>query len=611
MKQLWYRQIKKGVTLFSVLVLSSTLLLADFENVDCIKDQKVLGISTVECKVLEKLWESTDGKEWQENKGWDSVTKVNSWEGISVENGKISTLLLYSNKIKGKIPSELGELDALKRLSFFNNNLFGSIPSSLGKLTKLEYLDLGSNNFSANIPASLALLSNLKELYLNNNQLSGNIPNTLGDLVNLHVLKLYDNNLSGAIPLTLGSLSNLDTLSLAENNLTGVIPSELGVLSKLSFLDLKSNQLSGEIPAQLGNIESLTGLYMQHNRLTGVIPSELGSLLNLTDLDLSDNKLKGELPVSLGQLSILTYLNISSNKLSGDIPLEILDLSRLNYLNLEENYFLSESIEAIGSKSSYIPECIISSQKNEVNSSLQNILPLTTTKEDVKTIDIKVLSEEEIAMLEMATLKIVGTDRAGDSLFVENEGKWKIEEDSIIFTPIEDFKGTPTPISYTIKNGDGVELSAVKIFVKRNKTKALTINLLENIESNRELYSVDILVSEDFMSKHPESLLSKNRKELTVDSEGVWRVESNGTVVFTPEENFTGNPTSIEYLLLKNSGDKSAVGIIDMNHKPIIDEDIEYANTVDLFGINGLLLMILLGGLYGVFYIRELENKKL
>jgi len=610
MKQLLHKQIRKGVAFFSVLVLSSSFVLADFKNVDCIKDQKVLGISTAECKVLEKLWERTSGKNWQVNQGWDTLTDVNTWEGVLVENEKISSLLLYSDNVIGEIPEELGELSALKRLSFANNMLSGNIPSSLGQLTQLEYLDLSNNQLSGEIPTSLGSLIYLKELYLNNNQLSGNIPDSLGDLKSLRVLKMYKNNLSGNIPLTLGALSNLDTLSLAENNLTGTIPSALGALAKLNFLDLKSNKLSGEIPAQLGNLEGLTGLYLQHNHLTGAIPSELGSLLSLTDLDLADNKLSGALPSTLGDLSILTYLNVSNNKLEGDIPVEFLNLSRLNYLNLEENQFLPSNLDAISSELSYIPDCKVSSQKNLNEPLATEATSTNSIQEDkeVQAIKIKVLSEEEVAMLEMATLQIVGTKEAGDSLLVENEGEWSIADDNIIFTALENFNGVPTAISYTIKNAEGVVLAPVEISIKRNKTEAFAINLLEN--KNSKLYSVDILLSEDFMDAHPNYELSEDKKELFVDTQGVWKVESNGTVTFTAEEGFMGKPTNIEYLILKDSGDKSAIGIIDINNK-LMEEDMEYANSVDLFGIKGLLLMMLFGGLYGVFYIREIENKKI
>jgi len=608
MKQLLDKQVKRGVILFTSLVLSSSFALADFENVDCTKNQKALGISTAECLVIEKLWESTGGKDWLEHHNWDSIEKVATWEGITVENGHISSLLLYSNNLKGAIPVELGKLSSLKKLSLSNNSLSGKVPESLGGLSELLYLDLGNNNLNGAIPSTLGSLSYLTELYLNNNKFSGNIPDSLGDLESLNVLKIYENNLSGSIPLTFGALSNLDILSLAENSLTGTIPSELGELRKLSYLDLKSNKLSGSIPARLGNLESLTGLYLQKNILTGDIPFQLGNLSNLTDLDLSDNKLSGSIPSTLGNLSNLTYLNVANNQLSEDIPSELLNLTRMNYLNIEENRFVFSNIEALYSEFLDIPEFILSPEliadKNVSN--IDNDL----VEESTSTI-INVLSEDEIATLEMATLKIVGTEQAGDSLIVENEGTWSIQDDKIIFTPLESFRATPKSIAYTIENSDGVESNPIEIAVKKNKTEAFTINILENEKRDLEVYSVEISLPASFLEKHPEAILSGERKKLTVESEGVWEVENNGTVTFTPEEGFMGEPTNIEYLVFANSGDKSVVGSIDMKHKLNIDEEENETNSVPLFGLKGLLIVILFGGLFGVFYMREIENKKL
>jgi Leucine-rich repeat (LRR) protein len=617
MEQLLHKQITKGMSLFITLVFSSSFALADFKNVDCIKDQKVLGISTVECQVLEKLWDTTGGKDWYENQGWDTLTNASKWDGIVLESGKISSLLLYSNNLKGKIPSELGELSALKRLSLSNNTLFGEISPSIGQLSKLEYLELSNNNIGGTIPSSLGTLSALTELYLDNNQFSGKIPDSLGDLENLQVLKIYANNLSGNIPFTFGALSNLDSLSLAENNLTGAIPQELGELSKLVYLDLKSNKLSGTIPPQLGNLESLTGLYLQNNRLTGNIPSQLGNLSALTDLDLSTNELKGNIPSSLGSLSALTYLNVANNQLSGDIPLEFLNLTILNYLNLEENKFVFSNIESIHSELLYIPNYIFSFPENENNNSLSEVKHIETElhiendnleekrksiKVKTESISIKVLSEDEVAMLNMETLKIVGTVEAGDALVIENEGTWSIEDDKIVFTPFVSFKGMPKSIFYTIKNGDGVESNPIEVSLKRNETESLTINVLENEKRDTELYNVEISLSEDFNDKHPEAILSQNRKKLIVDSQGVWNVENNGTVTFSPEEGFVSNPSNIDYLVFSKNGDKFAVGKIDMN------ANLNRTNSVALFGIKGLLLMMLFGGLFGMFYMRESEK---
>ncbi|CAN0383216.1 unnamed protein product [Ascophyllum nodosum] len=103
---------------------------------------------------------------------------------------------------------------------------------------------MGDNKLSGAIPSELGELSALKTLLLHRNQLSGAIPSELGGLSALKELDLYGNQLSGAIPSELGGLSALKTLVLHRNQLSGAIPLELGGLDALDVLDLSRNQLS-------------------------------------------------------------------------------------------------------------------------------------------------------------------------------------------------------------------------------------------------------------------------------------------------------------------------------------------------------------------------------
>ena len=291
----------------------------------------------------------------------------------------------------------------------------------------------------------------------------------------------------------------------------------------------------------------------------------------------------------------------------------------MDYLNLEGNRFVFSNIEDIYSELVYIPTLILSPEvlldKNssiavEDKISTDTFVATKSLVEEVKPTTITILSEDELALLEVATLQIVGTEEAGDSLVVENEGEWSIEDDKIIFTPLIAFKGTPKSIFYTIKDNNGVVSNPIEISIKKNKTEALTINLLEQKNGDVEGYSVSILLPESFKDKYPEYILSEDRKKLTLEKQGVWQIEDNGTATFTPEEGFNGEPDDIEYLVLSKSGDKSAVGMIDIKYKLTSEENMNTTDNVGLFGIKELLLMLLFGGLLGMFYIGELENKK-
>ena len=178
--------------------------------------------------VLMELYNATDGANWVDNTNWGSDAPLDQWYGVEAdENGRVTFLVLEENRLTGPVPSSLGNLTSLVRLSFWNNELSGPIPPSLGSLTNLELLHLGANELSGPIPPSLGSLTNLVDLRLPDNELSGPIPPSLGGLMNLEYLNLNVNELSGPIPPSLGSLTNLEGLWLLGNRLTRSIPAAL------------------------------------------------------------------------------------------------------------------------------------------------------------------------------------------------------------------------------------------------------------------------------------------------------------------------------------------------------------------------------------------------
>ena len=237
-------------------------------------------------EALVQLYNALDGENWNNNANWLTERPIRQWHGVTNDaSGRVTRLLLDSNRLAGEIPKELGSLSNLKRLEFGNNQLTGEIPSELGNLSALETLLLGSDSsyaggLSGSIPKELGNLSNLEALNLRFNQLTGEIPAELGNLTSLETLLLGYNRLSGEIPAELGGLSNLTSLEIVYNGLTGEIPAELGNLSNLTRLLLGHNQLSGEIPKELGNLSNLKGLSLESNKLTGCIPAALGGASN-------------------------------------------------------------------------------------------------------------------------------------------------------------------------------------------------------------------------------------------------------------------------------------------------------------------------------------------
>lgn len=219
-------------------------------DINC-SDINVTGISQAECMVLEELYNSTVGNNWNNNTNW-GIGLANSWEGITVTSGKVSSINLGSN------------------------NLVGTIPASLGTLSSLTYLKLNKNLLKGTLPKELGNLSNLETLYLDYNQIEGSIPKEFG------------------------ALSNLKSFALHHNRLSGEIPKELAQLSSVEYFDLGGNFLTGSIPKEIGNLRDVKGIYFYSNKLSGVLPTELTNITFTPDggyaFNLSGNNFTGAIP---------------------------------------------------------------------------------------------------------------------------------------------------------------------------------------------------------------------------------------------------------------------------------------------------------------------------
>ena len=270
---------------------------------------------------------------------WSSTTDIRSWRGITVTGTppRVTAVNCRRLRLKGTVPTQLGNLSNLAELNLAANDLKGPIPPQLGNLSSLEQLHLNDNQLSGQIPPQLGNLTSLLNLWIYANELSGPIPPQLGELPKLDALRLYSNQLSGPIPPQLANLPDLMWLDLSDNKLSGPIPPQLANLPNLVSLKLSSNELRGQIPTQLGDLPNLAELNLHSNELSGPIPAELANLSNLITLWLANNELSGPIPAWLGDLSDLYHLGLSNNDLSGPIPPQLEHLSNLRILRLANN----------------------------------------------------------------------------------------------------------------------------------------------------------------------------------------------------------------------------------------------------------------------------------
>ncbi|BAT84204.1 hypothetical protein VIGAN_04150600 [Vigna angularis var. angularis] len=87
----------------------------------------------------------------------------------------MSAIDLSHNKLKGNIPSELGNLESIQSLHLSNNDFTGKIPTTFSKLRQTESLDLSFNKLSGQIPSQLSELTFLSSFNVSYNNLSGAI----------------------------------------------------------------------------------------------------------------------------------------------------------------------------------------------------------------------------------------------------------------------------------------------------------------------------------------------------------------------------------------------------------------------------------------------------
>ncbi|KAM7265055.1 hypothetical protein ACFE04_002738 [Oxalis oulophora] len=229
-----------------------------------------------------------------------------SWTGIKCVNGQVIAIQLPSKVLGGKLSQSIGNLQALRKISFHDNLITGSIPNSIGLLPNLRGLYLFNNRLSGSIPFTFANLLMIQNIDLSNNFISGVIPPNLANSTRLFRLNVSYNLLNGTIPVTLTRSISLTILDLQNNTLSGSIPDSWGSENGLNethmmqVLKLDNNHLSGSIPISLSKLGMLQEVSISRNLITGTIPEQIG-IANLTSFDVSHNNLSGTVPASLNK----------------------------------------------------------------------------------------------------------------------------------------------------------------------------------------------------------------------------------------------------------------------------------------------------------------------
>ncbi|KAL4354249.1 hypothetical protein GQ457_06G043400 [Hibiscus cannabinus] len=155
---------------------------------------------------------------------------------------RLSVVELSFNQLTGPIPASFFTSMTLKSLNLSRNHLSGSIPLQGSRVSELlvmssypqmESLDLSYNILTGGLPSEIGNIAALKLLNLADNDLSGQLPSELSKLSNLEYLDLSGNNFKGKIPDRLST--SLHGFNVSYNDLSGPIPENLRSFPRSSF----------------------------------------------------------------------------------------------------------------------------------------------------------------------------------------------------------------------------------------------------------------------------------------------------------------------------------------------------------------------------------------
>jgi len=181
------------------------------------KSRKATPVNLDDVRSTLAIFDNTDGEHWKSRAGWRSILPVNQWFGILIFESRVVELCLGLNALKGPVPSEIGKLAALKKLTLNENSLTGPIPQTICNLMELEYLDISYNNLSGALTPGFFNLPKLRFVYLQRNLLSGWVPSSASSSTSLEILCLEHNYFDGEPPSGWGAALNLKELHLHGN----------------------------------------------------------------------------------------------------------------------------------------------------------------------------------------------------------------------------------------------------------------------------------------------------------------------------------------------------------------------------------------------------------
>ncbi len=266
------------------------------------------GVNPTDCYAMVSILNGFTNGHYQLNNWGNFNLPISEWEGVEVVGNNVFRLNLREQNLTGEVSPEIGNFMNLTDLDFSHNYITGDLPGEIWNLDKLRVLAFGFNeNLSWVIPSEISNLNLLKRLEVQKTDLTGTIPSELTSLSDLETLVLSFGNLTGYLPTDIGNLSKLRNIWISSNQLQGPIPASFWDLSDLETVNLGNNNLVSILSPLIENLSNIREFQVHNNNLSGVIPDTIENLSNLEVLGLSRNNFVNYIPESISNLNLDSF----------------------------------------------------------------------------------------------------------------------------------------------------------------------------------------------------------------------------------------------------------------------------------------------------------------
>lgn|GEM_PF-2812569 len=311
-------------------LLASLHICRNYNNMKTIILSTLLIISTAQCYAQDRMSDSLalvevyndlGGDGWVESfSDWLTDVSMHEWEGVLVQDNRVTKLELKNAGAVGVFPLSVLELSELKTLEIKQADIDGVIPAELVQLTNLDRLVLDQCDLSGELPSIFDQFDRLRTLVLSRNELEGPLPD-LSDQINLCYIDR--NNFTGNIPNTWAT-KNVSALQIQDNDLTG----DFSIVQDWPFL--KSADFSGNawdaatFPEWVDDLPNLERFSCKRCNLSGDLPATLdfSSSPKYRGMFISDNDLSGDISLLFtdDDSEQDLYLVARNNDFSGEFP---------------------------------------------------------------------------------------------------------------------------------------------------------------------------------------------------------------------------------------------------------------------------------------------------